>query len=408
MFVMNLKMAINALRGSKLRTFLTMLGIIIGVMSVVTFVSFGQGLKKQVTDEVRSFGNDFLQANPGESIVRDEEGKIESFDFLATFTAPPFTEKDLGAIKKLDNVRIATGFMLAANEVVVGDNEQKGLFVMSTEPAILEVLGQEVADGTFLDDKIENDFVVVLGSTLKQQLFGESSALGRKVEIKNREFTVIGVLAEYQSVLSGGFGSDFNRYAYIPIGAGKAFNQGVAQFIEFDIKVENVERIDETIGDISQSLLKTRGSDDFSISKPEEFLDTVDTILNLLTTAVTAIASISVLVGGIGIMNIMFVTVSERTREIGIRKAIGATNGQILSQFLIEAIVITVIGAAIGVGLSALIGLIVELTTEFEPSITLSSIAIAAAAAALFGIVFGIVPAVKAARKDPIESLRHD
>jgi len=409
MFIMNFKMALNSLRGAKLRTFLTLLGIIIGVMSVVTFISFGEGLKTQVSDEIRAFGNDFVQANPGESIIRDEQGHVESFDFLATFTAPPFTEEDLSAIKELENVRVATGFMLAANQVAVDDKEEKGLFVLSTEPTMLDILGLGVADGGFLNDSIDNDFVVVLGSKLKEQLFNEANALGRKVQIKNRDFTVIGVLEEYQSILtSGGLGGDFNRAAYITIEAGKTFNQGVAQFMEFDIKVTDVEQIDSTIDRIEQSLLNTRGSDDFSISKPEEFLTTINTILGLLTTAVTAIASISVLVGGIGIMNIMFVTVSERTREIGIRKAIGATNNQIMLQFLIEAIVITMFGAAIGVGLSAIIGLIVTALTEFSPTITLNSVIIASAASVLFGVVFGIVPAVKAARQDPIESLRHD
>ena len=408
MFLMNFKMALNSLRGAKLRTFLTLLGIIIGVTSVVTFISFGEGLKTQVTDEIRSFGNDFIQVNPGDSITRDEEGNIQEFNPLASFTAPPLTEKDLEAVKKIDNVAIATGFMVVGNSVTVGDNKQSGLMVAATEPSMITILGQEVTEGTFLDDSIDNDFVAVLASTIKEELFGDGGAIGRKINIRGKDFTVIGVLEEYESILAGGFGADFNRMVYVPVDAGKSFNQGVASFIELDIKVDDVEKIDQTIDDIESSIFNTRGSDDFAVSQPEEFLDTVNTVLGLLTTAVTAIASISVLVGGIGIMNIMFVTVSERTREIGIRKAIGATNNQIMIQFLIEAIVITVLGAAIGIGISALISFIVSIATDFAPSVTLTSIIIATASSVLFGVIFGIVPAVKAARKDPIESLRYE
>lgn len=405
---MNLKMAMNSLRESKLRTFLTLLGIIIGVTSVVTFISFGEGLKKQVTDEVRAFGKDFLAINPGESISRDEQGKITSFDPLASFTAPPLTQKDLDAIKKLDNIEVASGFMLAGSQVEIDGQEEKGILVMATDPDAQKIIGLEVAEGTFLQDDIQNTHIVVLGSGIKQDLFGDTSAIGRKVQIKHLDFTVIGVMEEYQSLLAGGGTTNFNRAVYIPVEAGKSLNQGVAAFMEIDVKVAEVETIDQTINDIQASVMNTRGSDDFTISKPEEFLDTINSILGILTTAVSAIASISVLVGGIGIMNIMFVTVSERTREIGIRKAIGATNNQIMLQFLIEAIVITILGAAIGVGIAAIISLIVGLLTEFSPSITLMSVIIATAASALFGVVFGIVPAVKAARKDPIESLRHD
>lgn len=409
MLIMNIKMAINSLRGSKLRTLLTVLGIVVGVVSVVTFISFGEGLKKQVTDEVRGYGNDVLQVNPGKAFERDEEGNITSFDFLASLTSPPLGESDLNAIKLLDNIKIATGFMLVGNQVDSGDNQQRNVMVAATDSGMIEILNQKVADGNFLSDDVSSEYVTVLGSGLKRDLFGEGSAIGRKVVIKSKEFIVIGVLEEYKSLFSGGgFGADLNRAAYIPIKAGKTFTQNVAQFMEFDIKVNDVQKIDETISDISESLNKTRGSDDFSISRPEEFLDMINSVLNMLTTAVVAIAALSILVGGIGITNIMFVTVSERTREIGIRKAIGATNRQIMLQFLIEAIIITLIGALIGIGISAIISYGVSIFTEFKPTVTLTSVVLALIASSIFGILFGLVPAVKAARKDPIESLRHD
>ncbi len=406
----NIKMAFASLRSSRLRAALTMLGIIIGVVSVVTFISFGEGLKNQVTDEIRQFGDDFLQVAPGKLVTRDNEGNIEDFDFAAIFGATPFNEKDLKDIQELDNVATASGIMIVSGKTSANDKEAPTSSTIATTPDMITILNQEVEEGSFLDDNIKNDFTVVLGRKVATDLFGEtSSAIGRTVKIKNKDFTVIGVMAQYDSILSSGsFGSDFNSFVYISFTAGKQLNNGAVQIMEIDIRVVDIEKIDQTIDDISATLTKNRGDDDFSITKPEEFLTITNKILGLLTTAVVAIASISVFVGGIGIMNIMFVTVSERTREIGIRKAIGATNNQILSQFLIESIVITMLGTVVGFLVSALITLLVRLTTDFSPVITPTSIIVATLASVTFGVIFGIVPAAKAARKNPIEALRHE
>jgi len=406
----NIKMAFASLRSSRLRAALTMLGIIIGVVSVVTFISFGEGLKNQVTDEIRQFGDDFLQVAPGKLVTRDNEGNIEDFDFAAIFGATPFNEKDLKDIQELDNVATASGIMIVSGKTSANDKEAPTSSTIATTPDMITILNQEVEEGSFLDDNIKNDFTAVLGRKVATDLFGEtSSAIGRTVKIKNKDFTVIGVMAQYDSILSSGaFGSDFNSFVYISFTAGKQLNNGTVQIMEIDIRVADIEKTDETIDDISATLTKNRGDDDFSITKPEEFLTITNKILGLLTTAVVAIASISVFVGGIGIMNIMFVTVSERTREIGIRKAIGATNNQILSQFLIESIVITMLGTVVGFLVSALITLLVRLTTDFSPVITPTSIIVATLASVTFGVIFGIVPAAKAARKNPIEALRHE
>jgi len=406
----NTKMALANLRGSKLRSSLTMLGIIIGVVSVVTFMSFGQGLKNQVTDEIRQFGDDFLQVAPGELITRDEEGNVENFDFSAIFGAIPFNEKDLEDIRNIENVETASGIMLISVKPSTNGKEAKSASIIATSPEMELILNQEVEDGTFLDDNIKNDFTVVLGKNVATELFGEDSKpIGRTIQIKKQDFTVIGVMTQHDSILSSEtFGSDLNNYIYITFDAGKQLTKTPIQLMEIDIKLADIEKTDETIQEISTVLEKNRGDTDFTITKPEEFLTITDSILGLLTTAVVAIASISVLVGGVGIMNIMFVTVSERTREIGIRKAIGATNNQILFQFLVESIILTIIGTAIGFGLSVIISLLTKVYTDFEPAITLESVIIASLAAIVFGIIFGIVPAAKAARKNPIEALRHE
>ncbi len=410
LFFTNIKMALASLRSSKLRSSLTMLGIIIGVVSVVTFMSFGQGLKNQVTDEIRQFGDDSLQVAPGQLVTRDEEGNVQDFDLAAMFGATQFNLKDLEDIQAIENVEIASGVMLVSGKTSANNKEAPGSSTVATTPDMQLILNQEVEDGTFLDDSINNDFVAVLGKSVATDLFGEDvSPIGRTIQIRDKDFTVIGVMEQHDSILSSGaFGSDFNNFVYITFEAGKQLTKSPIQMIKINIKIKDIEKTDNTITEISTVLETNRGDTDFTITKPEEFLTITDAILGLMTTAVVAIASISVLVGGIGIMNIMFVTVSERTREIGIRKAIGATNNQILFQFLIESIVLTILGTAIGFMISVLISTLTRIYTDFKPAITLESIIVASVAAIIFGVVFGIVPAAKAAKKDPIQALRHE
>lgn len=406
----NIKMAFASLRSSKLRSSLTMLGIIIGVVSVVTFMSFGQGLKNQVTDEIRELGDDYLQISPGELVTRDEEGNVEEFDFTAMLGATPFTIKDLTDIQAIENISVASGVQMISGEVATNKVESPSSSIVATTPDIQYVYSQEVEDGTFLDDNIKNDFVVVLGKKVSVELFGEDfSGIGRTVQIRGQDFTVIGVMAQHDSILaSASSGNDFNSFAFVTLEAGKQLTKAPIQLLQIDLKVADIEKTDETIDEISTILETNRGDTDFTVTKPEELLAFTDSILGLLTTVVVAIASISVLVGGVGIMNIMFVTVSERTREIGIRKAIGATNNQILFQFLIESIVLTIFGTAIGFAISVIISSLTRIYTDFKPAITLESIIVASTAAIIFGVVFGIVPAAKAAKKDPIQALRHE
>lgn len=410
MFGINIRMAFASLRGAKIRTFLTMLGVIIGVASVVSVVALGEGLKRAVNEEVERFGNDIVQINPGESIIRNEEGEIEEFNFGAILGSEPLTENDLNDVKGTEGVKIAVPISIIGSSVHAGDVEVKGATTIATNPGYPQIINQNVEEGEFFTDEQADRPFAVLGKGMASKLFGEGTALGRKITIRGIELTVTGVMEEYKSLFSGGFGGpNFNEVVYVPLQQGIKLNQGLTLIQEIDFRVNDVNEIDAVIARVGDSLAGNRGGErNFSISKPEEFLDITNQLLDQVTLGVGAIAFISVVVGGIGIMNIMFVTVSERTREIGIRKAIGATPRQIRSQFLIEATVLSLLGALIGLALAVLGTLIVGLATDFTPHLTPTIMVVSVLGSMVVGVVSGFVPAIKAARKDPIESLRHD
>jgi putative ABC transport system permease protein len=410
MFSINAKMAFASLRGAKVRTFLTILGVIIGVASVVSVVALGEGLKQAVNDEVERFGNDIVQINPGEGIVRNEQGEIEDFNFGAILGGEPLTVADFEDVQATDGVKLAVPISFISGTVTAGDVQVKGASTIATGPDYPEILGIGVREGEFFNQDQADRAFAVLAPGMAQKLFGEGTALGRKLTIRGGEFTVIGVMEEWESLFSGGFGGpNFNEVIYIPLEQGIKLNQGMALIQEIDFRVENVDDIDEVIARVGDTLADNRGGErNFSISKPEEFLDITNQLFNQVTIGVAAIAFISVVVGGIGIMNIMFVTVSERTREIGIRKAIGATPSQIRSQFLIEAMVLSFLGALTGLLFAVIATFLVSVLTDFTPRLTPMIMLYSVLGSLLVGVVSGFVPAVKAARKDPIESLRHD
>lgn len=410
MFLVNLKMALASIRSSKIRSILTMLGVIIGVMSVVTIVSLGNGLVGAVEDQVSEFGADLVQVNPGDFIIRDENGDVESFNPAALFSNERLDEDDLAIIRQTEGVSLAVPLATLVRDVSFLDQTIQKSTIIATEPELLSILGQEIEDGQFITPDIRNPRSIVLGHGIANTLFSDGAAIGRSIKIQNKDFTVIGVLAEYESALSGlGFGPDFNDIIYTPLTALEEFGEEGVFFNEIDFRVDDATRLDETINRVDTALLEARGGErDFTVSKPAEFLDVITSVLNQVTIGVTAIALISVLVGGIGIMNIMFVSVTERTREIGIRKSIGATNAQILWQFLIESIVISIIGALIGIGLALGIGLGVQLATDFSPQLSPTFLGIVVASSIAVGVTSGLAPAMNAARKNPIEALRHE
>ena len=409
MFTENMKMALASVRAARFRSFLTMLGIIIGVVSVITTISLGEGIKKQIVGQTRAVGADLITVRPGNLVKRDAEGKINGVNLLSFLSSSQITEKDLETVAKNPQVEVAVPLSIINGLPAVGPDQFKEGFVMATSDDMPSVVGQELEYGNFFDDIDSNKRTAVIGFGVAEKLFKENVPLGKTFQIRGEDFIVGGVYEKFPTnPLSPE--ADFNNGVFITVAAAKTIS-GNNELKIYEVLVrpkdKSLEQVNQTIANITSGLKQSHaGQEDFTVLRQEEMVTAADSVLQLITKTVTIMAGVALFVGGIGIMNVMLVSVTERTREIGIRKAVGATNSQIQAQFLVEAIVICIWGALIGIFLSVLINLGFRIFTNLEPVITWQAILVSAGASVAIGVIFGMIPAVKASRKDPIESLR--
>jgi putative ABC transport system permease protein len=406
----NIKMALISLSNAKLRSFLTMLGIIIGVSAVVSILAIGDGVKAGVESQITSVINSNAIAIASGSAPTSSKGKGGGFSAAASSAgASTLTEADVTALQHVAHVTAVAPISLVSGVIANGSTTSDSALLLATTPAFSVTQSLSLAGGRFLTTSDSGKQVVVLGGQAKTDLFGNASAVGKTITIRNLPFKVIGTLntsANAASSLSGS--SSFDDAVYMPFATAQVFNSGATpEVARILVQVDSEKNVNSTAGAIKGALLKTHGGQqDFTVETQADILSTVNSILSLLTSFIVAIASISLLVGGIGIMNIMLVSVTERTREIGLRKAIGASSLTVMSQFLIEAIVLSLIGGIVGILLAVVGARGIGHLAKITPVFTSASLILAVSVSAGVGIIFGIAPAIKAARKRPIQALK--
>lgn len=396
-------MAWASLIANKMRSILTMLGIIIGVAAVIALVSIGNGVKQDIQNSISSLGSNLLMVMPGAPRtpgVRPSQGSMKSLKV-----------SDYEAISKLDGVKAASPYT-ANSYVTIYQSKNWTTTVSGVSSNFQDVNNWTMAEGRFISSKnVENrERVAVVGQTVVKNLFVGEDPVGKEIRVKNIPFRVIGVL---NSKGNGTMGNDQDDAIFIPYTTAMERVEGVDYLRMIYVVASDDNGIDRLQSDIENLLrvrhgIKDTNLDDFNIQNMKSIMETMEQTTGTLTLFLGAVAAISLVVGGIGIMNIMLVSVTERTREIGIRKALGATYFVIVTQFLIEAVVISLmgglIGIALGIGASKLIGLASGMSTVISvPTIVLSF-----AFSMAIGLVFGIYPARKAAKLNPIDALHYE
>jgi putative ABC transport system permease protein len=388
--------ALRAIMLNKVRAFLTILGVVIGVFAVVMLTGIGYGLQGYITDQFESFGTNNIYVQPGQVFSQARGGNSVAQNKLR--------DRHLKKIEQLrEYVQYVVPLNSASSKVTYRDTTKR-VSIMITNEHFFEAINMNVVRGrAFSKSEVESgDKVVVLGPKLATDLFGAADPLGKKIRLEDQNFTVIGVTEEKGAGIGG---NSYDEIVVLPYETGnRIFDiNSVSQAL---VKVRDKDRIDETIAQVKEVLSKDLDEEDFSVIDQSQVLDMFNSILGVLTAALAGISGISLLVGGIGIMNIMLVSVTERTKEIGLRKALGATPNMILRQFLIEAALLSILGGLIGLGLAAL-G-ISALNTLIPARLTFQSVALALGVSIGIGLIFGVAPAKRAAQLSPIEALRYE
>lgn len=397
----NITVALQGLIANKMRSILTMLGIIIGVLAVIVGTAIGQGSRQQILERIQSLGSNVITIRPGSSSTGRVSGGLGSSQTM--------TLADVTAIEHDCPTVSAVAPVLQRSAQVKFSNQNTNTTIYCTTPVFLSIRGYTLEDGHSFTNRDVRSMrkVCLVGKTTATTLFGDGTPVGRSLRIQGTSFDIVGLLASKGSALFG----DPDDLIMIPISTGMKQVFGLNYLSNIYAQTEQANQADQATQEIETTLRKTHrikagADDDFSVRAQQEFMQMQEQSSQTLTLLLSGIAGVALLVGGIGIMNIMLVSVTERTREIGIRKAVGAKNSNILIQFLIESMTLSILGGVVGIAGgfagAAVMSQVLGMPTIVSPF----WVGIAFGSSAVIGVFFGIYPAYKAAQLDPIEALR--
>ncbi len=400
----HLENAHQSLKSTRMRTFLTIIGVAIGVASITAILALSNGVTDTVRSQISNLDGNIAVIQSG---VVDKDSQDVFKTSSENSTIATLTEQDVVSIAKLPNIQAVAPIMKFQSSLKTDENslDIARYSVMATSSDFINTTELKLRDGQFIDGSTAIQTAVV-GEQLAVDLFGTADAIGQNFQIKDQTFTVIGIASSDNNPINYN-NVDYNYTAIISLSSAKKFTSDVAQIQQINFTATSVDKLSQLTGDVEKVITENHGGDkDFTLIGKDSVANSTSTMFSAMTTVSVMIASVSLLVGGVGIMNILLVNVAERTREIGIRKSVGASNYDILWQFLLESLAISLVGGFVGYIAGYMGAFILSSGLPFTPSFSWDIILIATALSLGVGGLFGIYPAILAANKDPIESLR--